>query len=75
MYFYKKKANEKNGLIFREQASLFAQFGFDGLFLGRIDYQGRQLLFYGKIENVDLIKLLILCFSNRQRYTWTNKNP
>jgi lysosomal alpha-mannosidase len=23
----------------REQASLFAQFGFDGLFLGRIDYQ------------------------------------
>ena len=23
----------------REQASLFAQFGFDGLFLGRVDYQ------------------------------------
>ena len=26
----------------REQASLFAQFGFDGLFLGRIDYQDVQ---------------------------------
>ena len=23
----------------REQTSLFAQFGFDGLFLGRVDYQ------------------------------------
>ena len=26
----------------REQASLFAQFGFDGLFLGRIDYQDKN---------------------------------
>ena len=26
----------------REQASLFAQFGFDGLFLGRIDYQASK---------------------------------
>lgn len=26
----------------REQASLFAQFGFDGLFLGRIDYQDKD---------------------------------
>jgi lysosomal alpha-mannosidase len=26
----------------REQASLFAQFGFDGLFLGRLDYQDYQ---------------------------------
>lgn len=26
----------------REQASLFAQFGFDGLFLGRIDYQDNE---------------------------------
>ncbi|XP_047387943.1 lysosomal alpha-mannosidase isoform X1 [Sciurus carolinensis] len=27
----------------REQASLFAQMGFDGFFLGRIDYQDKQL--------------------------------
>ena len=26
----------------REQASLFAQFGFDGLFLGRVDYQDKD---------------------------------
>lgn len=32
----------------REQASLFAQFGFDGLFMGRVDYQDFE--FRGKTK-------------------------
>ena len=30
----------------REMASIFAQFGFDGLFFGRLDYQDKDNRFY-----------------------------